>query len=114
MAQSGSAVHAARNDRIASTLANANIICVPWVKNACASVFFEEMGRVYGPRAFGINPIGFLIISGSSPGLAADVGAGVGADAPGIWLACGVTVVCSCAAVAVEIVATIQRGNQTL
>jgi hypothetical protein len=46
MAQSGSAVHAARNERMASTLANANIICVPWVKKACASALRDEMARV--------------------------------------------------------------------
>ena len=46
MAQSGSRFHASRNDRTASGLANAYIIWKPWSKNACASAFFVEIGRV--------------------------------------------------------------------
>ena len=95
-------------------MANANIICVPWVKNACASAFFEEMARVYGPRAFGISAIGFLMMSGSSPALAGDAGADAVAGGAGACPACGAAIVCSCATVPVDIVTTTQKGNQTL
>ena len=50
MAQFGSRFHASRNERIASGLAKAYIIWKPWSKNACASLFDEEIGRVNVPR----------------------------------------------------------------
>ena len=50
MAQFGSRFHASRNERIASGLANAYIIWKPWSKNACASLFDDEIGRVNVPR----------------------------------------------------------------
>ena len=50
MAQFGSRFQASRNERIASGLAKAYIIWKPWSKNACASLFDDEIGRVNVPR----------------------------------------------------------------
>src|SRR5690242_15423186 len=110
MAQSGSAAHAARNDRIASALANANIICVPWVKKACASALRDEIVRVYGPSAFGISAIGFLMFSGRSPGLVGDGAAGAAGPAGAAACPpCAAAGVCSCAVAPADIATTAQR-----
>ncbi len=49
MAQLGSRFQASRNERIASGFAKAYIIWKPWSKNACASLFDDDIGRVNFP-----------------------------------------------------------------
>ena len=63
MAQFGSRFQASRNERIASGFAKAYIIWKPWSKNACASLFDDEMRWLNVPSPFLKISIGCVLRS---------------------------------------------------
>ena len=81
MAQFGSRFHASRNERIASGLAKAYIIWKPWSKNACASLFDEDIGCVNVPRPVLKSSMGWVLRSNTV------FGAGAWRPAPAHWMA---------------------------